>query len=230
MTNEPPESGVERSLETLRLVGLTPYQRAFELQRERRAAIESGQLGNLLVLLEHPPVLTLGRRADPEHILLSDAQLREQEFETHRIDRGGDVTYHGPGQLVAYPILDLRQWRTSIRWYLRTLEEVLIHVLARYDLPGERVEGLTGVWVRGAKVAAIGVGIHNWVTTHGIALNVAPDMTHFTYIVPCGISDKPVTSLYQLLGTAPAMEEVMTAFDEEFRKEFLSGADKSTSR
>ncbi|MBI5094796.1 MAG: lipoyl(octanoyl) transferase LipB [Candidatus Hydrogenedentes bacterium] len=220
-TEFPTSPPAARSIETQRFDTPVPYQQAFDMQRARCGEIEAGRAGNLLMLLEHPPVFTLGRRSDPNNILLNASQLREKGIELHYVDRGGDVTYHGPGQLVAYPILDLSQWRLSIRWYLRSLEEVLVRLVARYDLPGERLDGFSGVWVRGAKVAAIGVGIHNWVTFHGIALNVAPNMTHFTHIIPCGITDKPVTSLRQLLGDAPPMNEVMTAFDEEFRSYFL---------
>lgn len=190
-----------REIEIIRLDGPMAYGEAMAIQRERRVAVEEGRLGNALFLLEHQPTITLGRRAKREHLLRSEAELAALGVELCETDRGGDITYHGPGQLVAYPVLDLRYWRESINWYLRALEEVLIRVLHTYGLEGERNPGLTGVWVEGAKVAAIGVGIHNWVTFHGAAINVAPDMSHFGLIVPCGIADKPVTSLEQILGT-----------------------------
>lgn len=135
-------------------------------------------------------------------------------------ERGGDVTYHGPGQLVGYPILNLQQLEPSVGWYIRRLEDAIIDLLAEYGLAGERVSGLTGVWVDGAKVAAIGIGIQQWVTFHGCAINVDPDMRHFAAIVPCGIADKPVTSLKQLLGEAPEIEEVAVRFARSFRKQF----------
>ncbi len=211
---------MDRSIETIRLPGLTSYEEALRLQRERRIAVEEGRLGNALFLLEHAPVITLGRNHHPENLLRTPEQFRALGIDVCETDRGGDVTYHGPGQVVAYPVLNLNSWNPSIRGYLRTLEEVLIRQLASYDLRGERVEGYTGVWVSGGKVAAIGIGIHNWITSHGIALNVDPDMSHFELIVPCGIADKAVTSLKALLGHAPPIEHVMDDFERSFRAHF----------
>jgi lipoyl(octanoyl) transferase len=211
---------MDRGIETVRLPGLTRYADALRIQRERRDAVEAGRLGNALFLLEHAPVITLGRKAHEEHLLHSREELAARGIDVCETDRGGDVTYHGPGQLVAYPVINLTLWTPSIRWYLRALEEILIHQLARYGLKGERMEGFTGVWVDGAKVAAIGVGVHNWVTFHGIALNVDPDMSHFGLIVPCGIADKPVTSLKRLLGQPPPMAQVADDFEREFRNYF----------
>ena len=208
------------TLETIQLPGLTPYAPMLDLQRKRHAEVAQSQAPNTLYLLEHAPVITLGRKARPEHILHSPEALAGMGIDRVPTDRGGDVTYHGPGQLVAYPILRLQEWTPSIGWYLRALEEVLIQVLARLDLEGERLQDFTGVWVRGAKVAAIGIGIRDWTTYHGIALNIAPAMDHFRLIVPCGIQDKPVTSLAQLLEDAPSMTTVATLFEEEFRRRF----------
>lgn len=209
-------------LETIRLPGYVPYVDALALQLERRNAVERGDAPDTLFLLEHAPVITLGRRSHVENVLLDEAQLADRGVSLCATDRGGDVTYHGPGQLVAYPILNLAHWRQSIRWYLRALEEVLIRLLARFGLEGERVPPYTGVWVDGAKVAAIGIGIHNWVTFHGIALNLDPDMTHFQLIVPCGIADKPITTLRALLGTPPTMTQLMDAYESEFRHFFTT--------
>jgi lipoyl(octanoyl) transferase len=209
-----------RSIETIRLPGPVRYEEGLTRQRERRLAVEAGTAGSALFLLEHEPVLTLGRNFEPQNLLLSEVALAAQGIAVVKADRGGDVTYHGPGQLVAYPILNLREWKPSIRWYLRSLERVLINQLAEYGLAGERLEGFTGVWVGGAKVAAIGIGVHDWVTYHGIALNVDPDMRHFGLIIPCGIGDKPVTSLRQLLGRTPAMDEVADDFERAFRRYF----------
>ena len=211
---------MNRTIETIRLPGLTPYEEAMRFQRERRIAVEEGRLDNALFLLEHAPVITLGRNHHPENLLRTPEELCALGIDVCETDRGGDVTYHGPGQLVAYPVLNLNFWNPSIRGYLRALEEVLIRQLASYDLRGERVEGYTGVWVGGEKVAAIGIGIHNWVTSHGIALNVDPDMSHFELIVPCGIADKPVTSLKALLGHPPPMQQVMNDFERSFRAYF----------
>ncbi|HOS01471.1 MAG TPA: lipoyl(octanoyl) transferase LipB, partial [Candidatus Hydrogenedentes bacterium] len=147
---------VNGAIETIHLPGQVRYADAYAAMTERRAAVEAGQAANALFLLEHAPVITLGRNAHASNLLLSEEEYAARGIEVHIADRGGDVTYHGPGQLVAYPVLQLNEWRLSIRGYLRALEEVMIRLLAAYELPGERVDRLTGVWVRGAKVAAIG--------------------------------------------------------------------------
>jgi lipoate-protein ligase B len=185
-------------------------------QHACRDAVAAGTAPETLFLLEHPPTITLGRDAKEAHLLLHRDALRARGIAVVEVDRGGDVTYHGPGQLVAYPILDLQRRRPSVGWYLRTLEEVLIQTLADFGIAGERLEGYTGVWVGGAKIAAIGVGVRHWITCHGIALNVAPDMEHFGLIVPCGIPDKPVTSMARLLGTPPPLTEVRDRFVHHF--------------
>lgn len=209
------------TIETIRFDRPVPYGEAYAAQVERRRAVEADRKCNALFILEHPAVYTLGRGAHEENVLLDTGELAEMGIEVQEVDRGGDVTYHGPGQLVAYPILNLGQWEKSIAWYLRSLEEVLIAVLADYGLQGERLPGFTGVWVGSAKVAAIGVGLRNWVTFHGIALNVDTDMTHWKHIVPCGIPDKPVSSLERLLPEPPPMQEVMDRFEARFRDVFL---------
>ena len=208
------------TIKTLRFAAPVPYAEAYALQLERRNAIESGEMNSALLLLEHTPTFTLGRRSDQQNLLATREALAEAGIEVCETDRGGDVTYHGPGQLVAYPILDLSQWRRSIPWYLRALEDVIIQTLDRYGLKGERIEELTGVWVDGAKVAAIGIGIHNWVTFHGVAINLDPNMDHWRMIVPCGIPDKPVTSLAALLPRPPTMDELMQRFEACFRDVF----------
>ncbi|MCP4641551.1 MAG: lipoyl(octanoyl) transferase LipB [bacterium] len=215
----------DRDIETIRLLGRTPYREAYDAQIARRSAVEAGDAGNALFLVEHTPAITLGRNFNAANLLMARDAYAQQGIEVVDVDRGGDVTYHGPGQVVAYPILDLNEWRPSIRWYLRSLEEVLIRLLARYGLKAGRVEGYTGVWVDGGKVAAIGIGVHNWVTFHGIALNVAPDMAHFDLIVPCGITDKPVTSLQTLMDNAPTVEQAFADFEEEFRAYFAEVRD-----
>ena len=218
---------MHHEIELICMQGLVPYAKGLELQKARAKAVEAGDAGNALFLLEHEPVLTMGRNFQAGNLLVSEEALAARGIALEKVDRGGDVTYHGPGQLVAYPILDLKQWKQSIRWYLRSLEQVLINQLAVYGLRAGREEGLTGVWVDGAKVAAIGVGIHNWVTYHGIALNVDPIMEHFGLIVPCGIGDKPVTTLRQLLGTTLSMERVMTDFEAAFRDYFVDWEDET---
>jgi len=190
------------------LKGLVDYGVMLERQQAARGAVASGDMPSTLFLLEHPPVITLGRRALADHVLCDSEGLTKAGVQLLPTDRGGDVTYHGPGQLVAYPILDLSQWTTSVDWYLRALEELLIRVLGGYGLKGERIPEYTGVWVKGAKVAAVGIAIKHWVSWHGFALNVTPNMEHWKLIVPCGIKNRPVTSLEKLLPETPAMNEV----------------------
>lgn len=210
----------EHRLETIRFAEPQGYAAMLECQLARHKEVVTGNASNTLYLLEHSPVVTLGREAHAENLLLARAGYEAEGIEVLETSRGGDVTYHGPGQLVAYPILNLNEWKLSVGWYLRTLESVLIDLLADYGLLGERVEGLTGVWVGGAKIAAIGVGLRRWTTFHGIALNVAPNMTHFTTIIPCGITDKPVTSLAMLVNSPPSIEECTARFDQHFRRNF----------
>lgn len=210
----------EHRLETIRFSGPQGYAAMLERQLARHKDVVAGNAPNTLYLLEHSPVVTLGREAHAENLLLAKAGYEAEGIEVLETSRGGDVTYHGPGQLVAYPILNLNEWKLSVGWYLRTLESVLIDLLADYDLQGERVEGLTGVWVGGAKVAAIGVGLRRWTTFHGIALNVAPNMAHFKTIIPCGIADKPVTSLAMLMNSPPSIDECAVRFEQHFRRRF----------
>ena len=224
-------------LEFIRLPGFVPYSEALRIQHARRDAVERGEAPEAVYLLEHSPVITLGRKWRPENLLRSRADYAEMGIDVCETDRGGDVTYHGPGQMVAYPILKLDavgsgpvgsrsratvpRRKPSIPWYLRALEEVLIRQLALYGLRAGRCKNLTGVWVGDAKIAAIGVRIHNWTTSHGIALNVYPNMAHFRLIIPCGIADKPVTSLHALLKKdTPSMTTTMDDFEHEFKNLF----------
>lgn len=207
-----------------RVPGWVDYAAMLERQRVRQREVAAGQAPNTLFLLEHAPVITLGRSAHAEHVLHAPEALASMGIALAEADRGGDVTYHGPGQMVAYPILNLHQWRCSVQWYLRALEESVIQLLGGYGVRGERHPEYTGVWVNGAKVAAIGVGVRQWVTYHGLALNVCPDLRHFQTIVPCGIADKPVTSLHCLVEPAPALGEVMDRFERVFLAHFGEGA------
>ncbi|MBE9227313.1 lipoyl(octanoyl) transferase LipB [Phormidium sp. LEGE 05292] len=197
--------------------GLVDYKVAWEWQRSLVAARrEQADLPDVLILLEHSSVYTLGTGATQEFIKFN---LDKSDYQVYRIERGGEVTYHCPGQLVGYPILNLRHYRQDLHWYLRQLEEVLIRVLASYDLPGERLPGYTGVWLSGCKVAAIGVKVSRWITMHGFALNICPDLTGFSRIVPCGIADKPVGSLSQFIPDITVEEvrgKVAIAFAEVF--------------
>ena len=211
-------------------LGLVPYVPTWELQEallantltvkaaNRTAAAEGRPwqpTPQHLLLCEHPPTYTLGKSGKPEHLLLNEAALAAHGATFHRINRGGDITFHGPGQLVAYPILDLEALRPDIHWYLRALEEAVIQTLASYGLRAGRIAGLTGVWLdweegapRPRKICALGVRCSRWVTLHGLALNVNTDLRYFSYIVPCGIADKAVTSLQAELGRAVPLAEV----------------------
>jgi lipoyl(octanoyl) transferase len=184
-----------RPLEIRRL-GVVSYGDGLELQKELVEERRAGRIPDLLLLLQHPPVITLGvRSASRSHIVAGDARLAELGIEVHDTGRGGDVTYHGPGQIVGYPIMDLRPDRCDVHRYVRDIEEVMIRVCADYDVAVERIPGLTGAWVGGDKIGAIGVRISRWITSHGFAFNVNTDLSHFQLIVPCGIPDRGVTSL-----------------------------------
>ncbi len=202
-------------------LGRIPYRETWELQARLVAARRQGLVGDLLLLPEHPPVYTLGRGGKAEHLLVPVGWLRRQGAEVFEVDRGGDITFHGPGQLVGYPILDLTAWGRDLHRYLRSLEEVLIRALAGFGLKAGRKPGYTGVWVGDRKIAAIGVKLNSgWITSHGFALNVSTDLRWFDYIVPCGIRDYGVTSLSAELGTPipreAAIGPVVQAFGEVF--------------
>ena len=189
-------------------LGRVSYRCAWELQRVLVARRKAGETGDLLLLLEHPPVITLGRNGDRQHLLSSAELLDEQGIEFVETDRGGDITYHGPGQLVGYPILNLSGIRKDVVWYVRTLEEALIRAARDFGIRAGRREKLTGVWVDGCKLASIGVRISRWITSHGFALNVSTDLGSFQHIVPCGISACPVTSFRELLGRSVNLSQV----------------------
>ncbi len=201
---------------------LVPYADALAIQYALADRRSRGEIPDTLLLLEHPPTLTLGRRSDEADLKTSEAALRERGIEVVRVDRGGEITFHGPGQLVGYPILDLRQHGQDLHKYLRDLEEVLLGTLGAYGLTGERVAGRTGVWVGGEKIAAIGIKVSRWVSLHGFALNVANDLTPFRGdFVPCGISDRGVTSLRERLGAGcPARAEVEAVVAAQFAEVF----------
>lgn len=197
--------------------GVVPYAVAWKWQQQLVARRrDNPELDDVLILLSHPPVYTLGRGASLEHLKFSPA---DSSFEVYRIERGGEVTYHCPGQLVGYPILNLRYYRQDLHWYLRQLEEVAIQTLAVYGLKGDRLPGLTGVWVDGRKVAAIGISVSRWIAMHGFALNVSPNLAGFQRIVPCGIPDRPVGSLAEFLPDIN-IEDVRLAIASAFRSVF----------
>ncbi len=215
-----PREEMDRELEVQRL-GVVPYDQALEVQAELVQARRAEEVPDQLLLLEHPHVITLGTGAHSAHILADEARRRELGVELFETGRGGDVTYHGPGQLVGYPILDLKPDRKDLHRYLRDLEEVLLQVLRSYGIPGTRATGFTGVWTPGGKVAAIGVRVSSgWITSHGFALNVNTDLSYFGTIVPCGIRDRAVASLAGLLGAPVPMEEVMDRTAEAMARVF----------
>ena len=206
----------------VRSLGLVPYAAALETQRELIAARQSGAAGDQLLLLEHPAVITIGvsGRRHRGHVLASSAQLRDHGIELLDVPRGGDVTFHGPGQLVGYPIIDLKPDRCDVHRYVRDLEEVLIRTVASFGVVAGRVAGLTGVWVGDDKLAAIGVRLSRWVTSHGFALNVAPDLGQFSLIVPCGLAGRGVTSLERLMGEVPPKPDLEAVVAAEFARVF----------
>jgi len=199
---------------------LVTYADGLRLQRELVAQRKAGVIPDTLLLLEHPHVYTLGRNARKENLLLSAEQLAARGAQVFEIDRGGDVTYHGPGQLVGYPILDLARHRRDIAWYMRCLEAVLIAVAGEYGIRAGRLAGAPGVWVGNNKLAAMGVHISRWVTSHGFAFNVNTDLRYFDWIVPCGLRDKGVTSLQKLLGRGVEMDEVVEKVVGHFGRVF----------
>ena len=198
-----------RTLDVRRL-GTVPYGEALEIQNALAEERRHGRIGDVLLLLEHPHVLTLGARGDGgrAHILATPARLAELGVEVFETGRGGDVTYHGPGQLVGYPILDLKPDRCDVHKYVRDIEEVIIRTCADYGIRAGRIPGMTGVWAGHEKIAAIGIRISRWITSHGFAFNISTNLDYFRLIVPCGITDHGVTSLDRLLGRTVPFDEV----------------------
>ena len=197
-------------------LGMLDYQAAYDLQRRLHALVVANELPDLLLLLEHPHVYTLGRRGQQSHILAPDDMLTQLGVETHFTDRGGETTYHGPGQLVGYPIVNLRRWGGGVRKYVETLEQVLIGTLSEFGITAHSEGKPTGVWVEDAKIAAIGVRVSRSVTMHGFALNVSPDLSFFDHIVPCGMPGARVTSMAQELGQEIAVSDVIPAISQAF--------------
>jgi lipoate-protein ligase B len=227
------ENHLKTSAKTCAVVelGMLSYSSAYELQQCAVAARKAGEISDVLLLCEHPHVITLGRNGKLENLRANDRVLAQMNVEFHQTDRGGDITYHGPGQIVGYPILDLTEHRRDVRWYVQMLEEVMIRTSADLGIVARRVEGRHGLWVytvagEEEKLAAIGVHLSRWVTSHGFAYNVSTDLRYFDLIVPCGISGKRATSLERLLNQAVGLDEVklkLTAhFGEIFDREMVS--------
>jgi len=207
--------------------GLVPYQKAWLAQKALvTERIDNSDLEDILILLEHFPVYTLGTGASTDFLKFDyDPNESHLEHEVYRIERGGEVTYHCPGQLVGYPILNLRYYQQDLHWYLRQLEEVIIQTVAIYGLNADRIAGLTGVWLEGKKIAAIGIKVRRWITMHGFALNVCPDLQGFQDIVPCGIADKPVGSLNEFIPeitVQQVQQQFLDCFAEVFNVELIN--------
>ncbi len=200
--------------------GLLPYGEAWDLQHRLHSLRREGKIEDTLLLLEHPHTYTLGKTANRANLTGSDRYLEENGIKVFEIDRGGDITYHGPGQLVGYPIIDLQKWKPDSHLYLRTLEEMMIDVLADYGIAAGRKDGFTGVWVYEEKIAAIGIKISRWVTMHGFAFNINTDLNLFSGIIPCGIKDKDVTSLSKILGREIDMNEIKRKIINRFAFHF----------
>ncbi len=217
-------------------LGLTEYQQALDIQRNLFDSVKEIKIHNrrnntrnitpnYFLFTEHPHVYTLGKSGKEEHLLLGFEELAQKGVQFYKTDRGGDITYHGPGQIVAYPILDLDNFGMDIIRYMRNLEEVIIHVLKEYDIKGERIEGETGVWIDAAspyarKICAMGVRTSKWVTMHGLALNVSTDLKYFDYIIPCGIRNKGVTSMEKELGYVPDINRLKNSIVRNFEEVF----------
>lgn len=220
----------------VRRLGTIEYEAGVELQKSLVEDRRAGRIGDTLLLVEHPPVITLGvkTRGQHTHIVATDDELRHEGITVHETGRGGDITYHGPGQLVGYPIFDLRPDRCDVHKYVRDLEDVLIRAIAEFGVEGRRVPGLTGVWVgregRENKIAAIGIRISRWITSHGFALNVSSNLDHFRLIVPCGIVDRGVTSLALEAGRTPPMADVQEAVVRGFDAVFSATSARSETR
>jgi len=211
-------------------MGLIAYAEAWGLQKRLVAGRKAGAMEDVLLLCEHPHVITLGRNGKREHLLASEQVLRQKGVEFHSSDRGGDITYHGPGQLVGYPILNLGAIRKDVVWYVRMLEETMIRATAEFGISAERVAGKSGIWVRGGdsivpagteeKLGAIGVHLSRWVTSHGFAYNMSTDLRYFDLIVPCGIAGRKATSLEKILGRAVTRQEVVQPVIRNFGEVF----------
>ena len=199
-------------------LGFKKYKSVLSLQKKLQKQRIAGNINDTLILVEHEPVYTLGKNANRDYLL----QGRDKSVEVYNIERGGEVTFHGPGQLVGYPILDLRNYKKSVSWYMRTLEELTIRVLKEFDIKGSRIKGLTGVWVENKKIAAQGVRISRWVTMHGFSINVCPQLSYYDGIIPCGIFDYDVTSMEECLNKKLSMKKIKNSVSENFIELFIS--------
>jgi lipoyl(octanoyl) transferase len=200
--------------------GITSYNTAWGLQQKLFDRVTEHRNLNYLILTQHFPVITIGKSGTRSHLLAAPEYLKRHHIDLVEIDRGGDITFHGPGQVVGYPILDLNGFRKDVHWYLRMLEEVIIRTLEYFDIKGSRLEGLTGVWVGDQKICAMGIKVTRWVTMHGFALNVNTDLSFFQHIIPCGINDKGVTSISRIIGNNVDINLVINKLRGHFEQVF----------
>ena len=198
-------------------LGQKPYKDVWNLQKKMQLKRLNGDIGDVLILVEHDPVYTLGKNANPDHLL----QSRDRSIDVFNIERGGDITFHGPGQLVGYPILDLSNYKKSVSWYMRSLEQLTIDVLYEFKISAKRVEGLTGVWVGDEKIAAQGVRLTKWITMHGFSININTDLSFYDGIIPCGIFNRGVTSMKEILNRTQKMEKVKSLVIDKFNQIFI---------
>lgn len=198
-------------------LGQKPYKEVWNLQKKLQTKLIDGVKRDCLLLVEHEPVYTLGKNADPNHLL----QSRDKSINVYNIERGGDITFHGPGQLVVYPILNLAHYKKSISWYMRSLEQLIINVLEKFEIKGNRVKDYTGVWVGDKKIAAQGVRLSRWVTMHGFSINVNTDLSFYDGIIPCGIFDHGVTSIEKELNATQQMDKVKLLVIDSFKRIFI---------
>ena len=197
-------------------LGQKPFKDVWSLQKKMQLQRINNDIGDVLILVEHDPVYTLGKNANPDHLL----QSRDRSIDVFNIERGGDITFHGPGQLVGYPILDLTNYKKSVSWYMRSLEQLTIDVLNEFKIIANRVEGLTGVWVEDEKIAAQGVRLTKWITMHGFSINVNTDLSFYDGIIPCGIFNHGVTSMKEILNRTQKMEKVKSLVIDKFNQIF----------
>ena len=198
-------------------LGQKPFKDVWSLQKKMQLQRINNDIGDVLILVEHDPVYTLGKNANPDHLL----QSRDRSIDVFNIERGGDITFHGPGQLVGYPILDLTNYKKSVSWYMRSLEQLTIDVLNEFEISANRVDGLTGVWVGDEKIAAQGVRLTKWITMHGFSININTDLSFYDGIIPCGIFNHGVTSMKEILKRTQKMEKVKSLVIDKFNQTFI---------
>ena len=215
MINAKKSTSRSKKIEILDL-GMQAYKKSWNFQKSLLKKRSNNEINDTLIFVEHEPVYTLGKNANENHIL----QNYPEEIKTFHIERGGDVTYHGPGQLVGYPILDLREYKKSISWYMRTLEQIIIDTLSEFNIQADRKNGLTGVWYKNEKIAALGVRVSKWITMHGFSLNINPDLNYYKSIIPCGIFEYGVTSMSKILNEEVDKELVKSVLKIKFLDQF----------